>query len=108
MRVDCDAKPMRRTFLRKLDALRELWGRALTVTSGARCREHNADVGGAPDSQHPEGNAADLETASRAESEELARAAEKVGMGGIGVAGNFLHVDDGPQGRRWTYPTKVG
>jgi uncharacterized protein YcbK (DUF882 family) len=33
----------------------------------------------------------------------LVQLAEQVGMGGIGIAKTFIHVDIGPGGRRWTY-----
>ncbi len=43
-----------------LDPLRELYGKPVTVTSGYRCAELNALVGGAPSSQHLAGQAADI------------------------------------------------
>lgn len=89
--------------MNKLQALREAYGKVLFVTSGARCKAWNKKVGGAPSSQHLTGNAADLEPQDRGDLELLASLAEKVGMGGIGVAKAFIHVDDGPQGRRWVY-----
>ena len=47
-------------LLEKLQDLRERIGRPLIVTSGYRCAEHNAAVGGVADSQHVQGTAADL------------------------------------------------
>ena len=47
-----------------LDPLRERWGSPLIVTSGYRCAKLNRAVGGAPLSQHPKGQAADLRTMS--------------------------------------------
>ena len=43
-----------------LDRLRSEWGRPIIVTSGYRCKELNAAVGGARNSQHLKGQAADL------------------------------------------------
>lgn len=45
-----------------LQPLRTAWGRPLTVNSGYRCPELNADpeVGGVPTSQHLKGEAADI------------------------------------------------
>ena len=51
---------------RLLDPLRELWGAPLSVSSGYRCVALNAAVGGAPNSQHLRGEAADITTGSRA------------------------------------------
>ena len=43
-----------------LDKLRSEWGRPIIVTSGYRCKELNAAVGGARYSQHLKGQAADI------------------------------------------------
>ena len=102
-RSTCDAVPMQEPFLAKLEALRVLWGRPLVVTSGRRCAWWNDSVGGAAKSQHLLGNAADLLVSGKKEAKALEELAEKVGLGGIGVASGFIHVDDGPPGRRWTY-----
>ena len=42
------------------DAIRARLGRPVSVNSGLRCRQHNANVGGASASQHMYGTAADL------------------------------------------------
>lgn len=46
-----------------LDPIRERWGKPIIVTSGYRCPELNAAVGGAPTSQHMKGEAADIKDA---------------------------------------------
>ena len=43
-----------------LDKLRGEWGGPIIVTSGYRCKELNAAVGGARNSQHLKGQAADI------------------------------------------------
>ena len=43
-----------------LEALREYFGKAVTVTSGLRCKQHNKNVGGVSNSQHQYGKAADI------------------------------------------------
>ena len=43
-----------------LDGLRGEWGRPIIVTSGYRCKDLNAAVGGTRNSQHPKGQAADI------------------------------------------------
>lgn len=48
-----------------LDPLREAWGKPIIVNSGFRCEALNKIVGGAPNSQHKTGEAADIETAKR-------------------------------------------
>jgi uncharacterized protein YcbK (DUF882 family) len=99
----CDAAAMRPSFMAKLQQLRDEWGKPLIVTSAARCKAHNARVGGSPNSQHVLGNAADLYVTSEYEAGHLAALAEKLGFHGIGVSDSFVHVDLGPEGRRWTY-----
>ena len=49
-----------RLVTRVLDKLRDGWGRPIIVTSGYRCKELNAAVGGARNSQHLRGRAADI------------------------------------------------
>ena len=43
-----------------LDAIRERLGVPVTINSGYRCPEHNAEVGGVPNSYHTQGLAADI------------------------------------------------
>lgn len=43
-----------------LDKLRDGWGRPIIVTSGYRCKDLNAAVGGTRNSQHLKGQAADI------------------------------------------------
>lgn len=45
---------------RALDPVREKFGRPIKVNSGYRCPKHNAKVGGARNSQHMAGEAADI------------------------------------------------
>ena len=47
-----------------LDPLREAWGAPIIVTSGFRCKLLNQVVGGAANSQHTTGMAADVRTLS--------------------------------------------
>ena len=47
-----------------LDPLRTKWGMPIIVTSGYRCPKLNAAVGGAVNSQHTKGMAADIRTVS--------------------------------------------
>lgn len=91
----------------KLQRLRDLWGRPLVINSGHRCKSHNANVGGAPGSQHLK-LAFDVRmpkaTASRVSGshsqQEFVRLARQVGFTGIGVYNSFVHLDTGPA-RTW-------
>ena len=54
-----------------LDPLREAWGRPIIVTSGYRCEVLNKLVGGAPTSQHKQGQAADISAGSIEDNKKL-------------------------------------
>ncbi len=54
-----------------LDPLREMYGKAITVNSGYRCPKLNASVGGAKNSQHMRGEAADITAGSKTENKKL-------------------------------------
>lgn len=102
-RLDCDAAPMRPAFMAKLEALRVEWGKPLSPTSAQRCETWNKKVGGAPQSQHLLGNAADFFFFDEREMERFAALAEKLGFGGIGIGKGIVHVDDRDDKARWTY-----
>ncbi len=102
-RHDCDAPPMTPGIMTKAQALRDIFGKPLLVTSGSRCALWNVAVGGAEDSQHLDGNALDLRPYDVADVPLLGRLAEKLGVHGIGLGKVFIHIDDGPPNRRWTY-----
>lgn len=96
----CREAFVRPRLLEKLETLRNDIRRPIRIVSGYRCPVHNHAVGGARDSQHVYGAAADIP--SGVATPELARA---VGFTGIGVrAGWAVHVDvrDGPPAR-WYY-----
>lgn len=53
-------QPLEDGLLTKLDLLRVIINAPITITSGWRCAEHNAAVGGAEKSYHLIGRAADI------------------------------------------------
>lgn len=96
-------------LLVKLDKLRDILDRPVSINSGARCRKHNAATKGKPNSQH-------ISTASRTclavdihapldqERYEIVKAAMDLNFSGIGVDGSFVHVDLKPGlPRLWVY-----
>lgn len=54
-----------------LDPIREKWGGPITVNSGFRCEELNRLVGGARNSEHLSGRAADITVGSKAANRRL-------------------------------------
>lgn len=88
------AEPMNFKFMKRLEVMRGILGRAMVITSGYRCPEHNLAVGGVAGSYHVRGRAADIALAGGADRYELLGAAIQAGFTGIGMAATFLHVDD--------------
>lgn len=62
-----------------LDRVREAFGKAIIVTSGFRSPRLNKRIGGAPDSQHMKGQAADIRPHDIKELRQLFAAIRKVG-----------------------------
>lgn len=79
-----------------LQQLRTHFGSPVTVTSGYRCQTHNKAVGGARNSYHTKGQAADI-TVKQVPPAKVAAYAEEIGVRGIGLYegadGNFVHLD---------------
>jgi zinc D-Ala-D-Ala carboxypeptidase len=101
-RTNCDATPMKEEFLHHIDLLREGWGKPLIVTSGQRCKWHNAREGGAKYSQHLFGNAADV-AVQKNDQVEFVRLARTLGFKGIGWGANFIHIDRRKTAAEWSY-----
>ena len=85
-----------------LQIMRNLIGRPIKVINGYRTPEHNKRVGGADNSQHLHGRAADI-TVEGMSGKELAKFAEVAGFNAIGIAKTAIHVDDRPERVRWNY-----
>lgn len=86
---DCGTSGAHPALLDALEALRSTFGGPIEIISGFRCPTHNANVGGALESQHLYGTAADLRTVVPFQ---LARDLRV--FGGIGRDGDrALHVD---------------
>lgn len=98
------------TLVVLLQAIREHFGKPVTITSGYRTAAHNAAVGGAKSSQHLLGRAADIQVQ---DTDPLAVAAYAESLmpdwGGVGRypikpgrAKGWVHVDTRPNKSRWT------
>lgn len=77
--------------------IRDHFNKPVTISSGYRCSKHNAEVGGASNSRHAKGQAADIIVEGVAPSE-VAKYAESLGIKGIGLYetakdGHFVHID---------------
>ena len=77
------------SFLQKI---RNHFGKAVTINSGYRCAKHNKAVGGSANSYHTKGQAADI-VVKGVKPAEVAKYAESIGVLGIGLYDNFVHID---------------
>lgn len=94
----CGLCLMQDDFMARLQGLRDALGAPITVTSGYRCPTHNKSIGGAKESFHTRGMAADLRAEDMEELEMKALMFFPVVIKGP----NFIHCDTGPK-RHWRY-----
>ena len=87
----CDSE-IDHKFVEKLQLARSIAKVPFTILSGCRCKEHNKNVGGKPNSAHTRLLAADIELSSRTKYIVL-DALKKAGFIRIGVADGFVHCD---------------
>ncbi len=84
-----------------LDTIRGHFGVPVKVISGHRCSQYNAYIGGAANSQHLVGKAADIKVQG-VEPTVVADFAETLlKEGGIGRYNSFTHVDVRSKKARW-------
>ena len=98
----CGGAIVQPSLIRALEDVRHIVQTPITVVSGYRCHDHNTKVGGAKNSYHCQGLAADIKAADMAE---LYKAAVSVGsIKGIGIYlrdNGWLHVDTRQSEARW-------
>lgn len=75
-----------------LQKIRDHFGKSITINSGYRTVSYNKKVGGATNSYHTKGQAADI-VVSGVSPKEVAAYAESIGIKGIGLYGSFVHID---------------
>ena len=87
-------------LLSDLDSIRTHFERPVTINSGCRCPEYNRSVGGAENSQHLLGRAADIvvDGITPALVQELA---EQLDVHGLGEYSTFTHIDSRNGTARW-------
>lgn len=96
----CGAPVVQARLVWHLERLRAIVGRPLRIVSGYRCQEANRRAGGAKNSRHLYGDAADIPSGYA-----TVQQAEQAGFVGIGSKGRWaIHVDMRPGGpARWKY-----
>jgi len=102
----CGRCEMDKELIWKLDLLRELVGAPLIITSGFRCERHNKAVGGAPNSAHLRGKAADIACTDNLFRYKILKHAFYIGFPRIGIGKDYIHLDVDrslPHPRVWVY-----
>ena len=84
-----------------LQGLRDSTGKPITINSGYRCEIHNKNVGGAKNSQHLLGTAADFTIAGMNPSAVYAML-DPTWPGGLGKYNTFTHADVRSGRARWS------
>lgn len=85
-----------------LDDIRGHYNSPITVVSGYRCEKHNTNVGGAKNSQHMQGIAADIKVSGKEPSEVYKLLNEKYNdKYGIGLYESWVHIDVRKNKARW-------
>jgi hypothetical protein len=110
----CGTGAMDPTFIDRLQFMRQYMGRSISIRSGIRCPEHNAKVGGKPDSEHiPDPITGLVHGADLGYSGSTQRRAWNIGahaaFARVGIAESFFHVGNRAskaQGVTWIYPKK--
>jgi uncharacterized protein YcbK (DUF882 family) len=91
---------------KNLQVLRDAVGKTITITSGYRSPKYNLKIGGAKDSQHIKGTAADIKVKGMTP-KEVAKVIEglissgKMTQGGIGIYPSWVHYDCRKIKARW-------
>lgn len=110
-RVPANLLEKAKEVLTNIQVLREALGAPISIMSGYRSPERNAEVGGAPKSQHMEGNATDLQCKTKTPLEmynmvEKLIKEGKMKQGGLGIYDGWIHYDTRGARARWDERTK--
>lgn len=89
-----DAVLIDERLVKLLEQIRVYARASVNITSAYRTASYNKRIGGAANSQHTKGTAADITTAGRTPAQ-IAKFAQAIGAGGVGLytAQKFVHVD---------------
>jgi zinc D-Ala-D-Ala carboxypeptidase len=104
-RATCKGVEIQRSIVDALQQLRDALGLRVSIVSGVRCKAHNKAIGGAPNSQHVLGIAADIHV-ERITPEKLYAIVDAIPAfrnGGVGYGFGRFHVDTRAGRARWRY-----
>lgn len=101
----CGYDQVELALVENLQQVRDSFG-PMTINSGCRCNSHNRSLSGSPQSSHLRGLAVDIRSANNLSRFNLIRSLLAVGFKRIGIAHEFIHVDQDlskPQSLIWIY-----
>lgn len=101
-RCGCGFDTVDAQTLEALESIRQHFNQPVTITSGCRCAAHNARVGGARNSQHTHGRAADIRVRNITPSAVAQWIEANISHVSVGRYGTFTHIDTRSNGpARW-------
>lgn len=90
----CGLDEMNETLIRVADRVREHFGKPITVSSGRRCANHNARVGGVSNSRHLSGKAMDFCVSGKSASQVLEYVQKQPEIRyAYAIDGSYVHMD---------------
>jgi hypothetical protein len=92
----CDGFPAepKKKLVTVADRVRQYFGNPAIVSSGVRCKQHNANVGGVANSRHLSGKAMDFRVSGRSAKEVLAYAQKQPEIRyAYAIDKNYIHMD---------------
>lgn len=93
-RCGCGLDEMNETLIRVADRVREHFGKPITVSSGRRCANHNARVGGVSNSRHLSGKAMDFCVSGKTASQVLEYVQKQPEIRyAYAIDGSYVHMD---------------
>jgi len=101
----CDEDHISLELVEALEKVRVLYGRAIYITSGVRCKEHNKICGGKSDSSHLTGYAVDIGCANSTQRYRLVSLLVNY-FNRVGIGQDFIHIDLDPNKNKevmWLY-----
>ena len=97
-KCNCGADDISEELVEKLELVRFIYKKPMTITSGVRCEKHNASpaVQGRKNSTHLKGWAADIAVSGCFQRDQLAGYL-RMQFNRMGIAKTFIHVDVGDE-----------
>lgn len=104
----CDPLQMDDGFMKTIELVRTRSGVPFVINSAYRTRSWDKAHGRSGDSFHCVGQALDIACIDSSSRYKIIEAAMFFGLGGIGIADTFIHLDNRPSAKIWLYDSRSG